>query len=333
MRRREFIASLMLAATMQSTGAQQPRKVYRIAVVHPTASASDMTETGRHPTLPAFFQELRRLGYVEGDNLAVERYSTEGRAESWPERVRQSVHSNPDVIFAVSNRPVQQLKAATTVIPIVGVTADPVAAGLVTSLARSGGNLTGVTIDAGFEIWDKRLQLLREALPKVSKVGLLAPRGIWDSPYAGALRDVAQRGGVTLLDPPLDEPITEAEYRRVFTHMAREGVEALMVNEAPENLTHLRLIVGWATEVRLPTMYPLRDHVAAGGLMAYAPDFLDLFRNAARQVDQILKGAKPGDVPFYQSTTFVLILNLKTAKALGIEIPALLLAQADEVIE
>src|SRR5688500_2966021 len=99
-RRREFIASLMLAATMPTTRAQQPRKVYRIAVVHPTASASDMSETGRHPTLPAFFQELRRLGYVEGDNLALERYSTEGRAESWPERVRQSVLSNPDVIFA-----------------------------------------------------------------------------------------------------------------------------------------------------------------------------------------------------------------------------------------
>jgi putative ABC transport system substrate-binding protein len=106
-----------------------------------------------------------------------------------------------------------------------------------------------------------------------------------------------------------------------------------MVNEAPENLMHLRLIVGWATEARLPTIYALREHVIAGGLMAYAPDFLDLFRNAARQVDQILKGTKPGDVPFYQSTRFILILNLKTAKALGTSIPASLLAEADEVVE
>ncbi len=137
MRRRELIAGVMLAAMMPSTWAQQPRKVYRVAVVHPTVSAADMTETGRLPTLAAFFQELRRLGHIEGENLVVERYSTEGRAESWPERVREAVLSNPDVIFAVSNRPVQQLKAATSMIPIVGVTADPVAAGLVTSLAQA----------------------------------------------------------------------------------------------------------------------------------------------------------------------------------------------------
>ena len=152
MRRRELIASVLLAATMPSTWAQQPRKVYRVAVVHPTASAADMRETGRHPWVPAFFQELRRLGYVEGENLVIERYSTEGRVESWPERVRQAVLSNPDVIFAVSNRPVQQLKAATSMIPIVGVTADPVAGGLVTNLARPGGNLTGVALGGSCDL-------------------------------------------------------------------------------------------------------------------------------------------------------------------------------------
>jgi putative ABC transport system substrate-binding protein len=291
-----------------------------------------MRETGRLPVLAAFFQELRRLGYVEGENLVIERYSTEGRVESWPERVRQAVLSNPDVIFAVSNRPVQQLKAATSMIPIVGFTADPVAAGLVTSLARPGGNLTGVALDAGVAIWDKRLQLLREALPKLSRVGLLVPRSTWDI-YADVRRDIAQRGGVTLLGPPLEEPINEAEYRRVFNQMAQQGVEALMVNEAPENLLNLRLILDWATGARLPTVHPVREHVVAGVLMAYGPDLVDGFRNAARQVDRILRGAKPGDVPFYQSTKFVLTLNLKTAKALGIEIPAALLAEADEVIE
>jgi putative tryptophan/tyrosine transport system substrate-binding protein len=333
MRRREFIAGLLLATTPSRTQAQQPGKVYRIAIIHPSASAADMSETGQNPNLSAFFIELRRLGYVEGQNLVVERYSSEGRPEGWPERAREAVRSNPDLIFAVSIRIVQHLKDATTVIPIVGVTADPVAAGLVTSLARPTGNLTGVIIDAGYEIWDKRLQILREAVPAVSRVGLLAPRNIWERHYGSALRELAERAGIALLGPPLNEPIQEAEYHRVFQAMARDRADALMVNEVPENFAHMRVVVGLAAQARLPTIYPWRDAVEVGGLMAYSPDFVDLFHNAARQVSHLLKGAKPGEIPFYQPTKFALILNLKTARALGITIPASLLAHADEVIE
>src|SRR5687767_13689779 len=165
MRRREFIAVLLFATTPSRTQAQQPGKPYRIAIIHPSASAADMSETGRNPNLAAFFIEMRRLGYFEGQNLVVDRYASEGRPERWPERASEAVRSSPDLIFAISIRIVEHFKDATTVIPIVGITADPVAAGLVTSLARPTGNLTGVITDAGYEMWDKRLQILREAVP------------------------------------------------------------------------------------------------------------------------------------------------------------------------
>ena len=169
-----------------------------------------------------------------------------------------------------------------------------------TSLARPGGNLTGVSTDAGFEIWNKRFQFLREAAAQLTRVSVLAPRGIWEGRYGPALRDLTRGTAVSLLEIPLEEPVTETAYGRFFEALAQAGADGLMVTDAPENLANRRLIANSAAAARLPTIYSHRECVEVGGLMAYAPDFKDLFRHAARQIDQILKGAKPADFPFYQ---------------------------------
>ena len=337
MRRRDFFVGLSLALAMRAAHAQEPGRVYRIAIGHPNVPVAEMREVGDHPYYPAFFEELRRLGYLEGQNLVVERYSGEGQPERYAEVTRRAVASRPDVILASATYMVRHLKQVTTTVPIVGVTADPVASGLVASLARPGGNITGASIDAGIQMLGKRLEILKEAVPKISRVAFLAPRGLWDGTQnpsvLPALQKAAQQLGMMLVGPSLDSPIQDAEYRRVITAMAGEHADALLVSDASENLVHRRLIVELAEKARLPTIYPWRDYVEVGGFMAYAVDLKDVFRRAAGQVDQILKGGHPGEMPVYQPTTFELIINLKTARVLGIEIPTSLLTWADEVIE
>jgi ABC-type uncharacterized transport system substrate-binding protein len=336
MRRREFISLLGGAAVMWplAARAQQPKR-YRIAVVHPSHPVADMSEiTGLRHYL-ALFAELQRLGYVEGQNLIVERYSGEGRTERYAELVGDVVRLKPDVIFAASARLLQNFKSATATIPIVGLTADPVAYGLAANLAEPGGNITGISADAGLEVWGKRLELLRQAVPKLSTVGILNLRAARERPQTAAIREATERHGISLRGPPLEANAQDAvaEYRRVFAAMQLEGVEALLVPDAPENLTHRRLIVELAQIGRLPAIYPWREAVEVGGFMAYTYNIVDLFRHAASIIDRILKGAKPGKIPFYQPTKFELVINLKTAKARGLNIPPGMLAIADEVIE
>jgi putative ABC transport system substrate-binding protein len=318
---------------MPAAHAQEPGRVYRIAIVHPSASPADMSETERnHPYYPVFFQELRRLGFVEGQNLVVGRYSGEGRPERYAEVARSAVAFKPDAIVANTNRMVKDLKQATTTVPIVGMTADPVGDGLVASLARPGGNITGVSIEVSDQIEGKCLEILKEAVPRTSRVGYLAPRDSWAT-VPNETRRAAQQLGITLIGPPLDSPIQDTEYRRVIAAMARQHADALLVTADPENLTHRRLIVELAEKVRLPAIYPWRDYVQIGGLMAYAIDLKDAWRRVAGQVAQILNGAHPAEMPYFQPTEVRLIINLKTARALGIEIPSSLLTWADEVIE
>jgi putative tryptophan/tyrosine transport system substrate-binding protein len=335
MRRREFTAGLLAAATMRRAQAQQREKVYRIAYVSPSTPVAEMS-TGKNAKSPfgrAFYDELRRLGYVEGENLVVERYSAEGRTENFAELARDVVRSNPDLIFAETTRLVLAFKAATATIPIVGSTSDPVANGIVPSFARPGGNITGVSSDAGLEILGKRLELLREALPGVSRVGFLASRKLWELAEGAAMRKAAERVQISLVGPPLDEPLQEAEYRRVIAAMTHARAEALLVVQQPENFTNLRLIIELAEKGRLPAVFPFRESVELGGLMAYALDLVELFRHAANDVGQVLRGTNPGEIPYYQMTKFELIINLKTAKTLGIEMPLSLLAEADAVVE
>ncbi len=334
MKRREFIALLGGAAGWPLVArGQQPPKVHRIAVVHPSALLRDMSETGDNSGYRALFQELRRLGYVEGRNLVVERYSAEGGGQKrYAELAPNVVHTKPDVIFATSNLLVLSFKAATGTIPVVGFMADPVAWGIVAGLARPGGNITGASIDAGYEIWGKRLQILRETIPTLSRVGYLtvAP---WQSAETVAMQEPGRQAGISLLGPALESPVQETEYRRVLGAMSQQRADGLVVGATSVNLTHRRLIVDLVEEARLPTIYPYRAHVEIGGLIAYASPVADLWRRLAGYIDQILKGAKPGEMAIYQQTKFELLLNLKTAKALGLTMPPSLLARADEVIE
>jgi putative ABC transport system substrate-binding protein len=205
-------------------------KVYRIAIVHPSFSVKEMSETSRF-NYKAIFGELRRLGYVEGQNLIVERYSGEGKIAHYAEIASEVVRQQPDVIFATTSRMVGYFRAATATIPIVGVMADPVAFGLVSSLARPGGNITGITSDPGIAIWGKRLGLLRELIPAASRVGFLVTQDFVGSPVGVAMREAVQQAGISLVGPPLEGTIQEAEYRRVFKLMKQERADALIVSD------------------------------------------------------------------------------------------------------
>jgi putative tryptophan/tyrosine transport system substrate-binding protein len=333
MRRREIVAFLgAVVAWPLAAGAQPAGKVYRIAVVHPAMPVGDMTEA-KNPNYKALFSELRRLGYIEGQNLVVERRSAEGHNTRFPEFAREVVLLQPDLIFLNTARLARAFKAATTTIPIVGITPDPIFEKLVASLARPGGNFTGFSIDADESIFEKHPELLKEAVPTASRVAVLSSRGLWEGDYGLAMRRAAARVGLTVAGALLDDPIEEPEYRRVFAAMIREGVEALIVGDQYENFTYRRLIVELAAQARLPAIYPFKEFVEVGGLMAYAVDVPELFRGAAGYIDRIFKGANPGELPYQLPTKFEFVINLKTAKTPGLTIPPSLLARADEVIE
>ena len=335
MKRRTFIAGLGGAAAWPVVArGEQAGRVYRIAWVHPSVPISDLTENSSSQAYRAFVGEFRRLGYVEGQNLIFDRYSGEGRPERYEELARHVVTRQPDVIFSVGNPMDRLLKRASATIPIIALVADPVANGLSTSLAHPDANLTGVSIDAGIEIWGKRLALLKEMVPGLASAGFLSSKHAWeDAVQMAQLRDAASRLSISLVGCTLDGPLQEAEYRRLFAAMTHDRPNALVVSSEPENFASRAIIVRLAEEAELPTIYPVREFTELGGLMSYGTDILDIYRQAARQIDLVLKGAKPSDIPFYQQTKFELVINLKTAKALGLSVPPSLLARADEVIE
>jgi putative ABC transport system substrate-binding protein len=337
MQRRKFIMLLGGAATTWpfAARAQQPAKMKRIAIVFPSAKVSEISVSGP-PRYRAFFEELSRLGYVEGQNLKVERYSGEGQPELYAELARHVVKTHPDLIFAVGAPLSLNFKMATTTIPIVTLVGDPIALGLVESIARPGGNITGITVIAGSELEGKRIELLVEMVPKakLSTLRYLASRSFWEDARrtAAGAQEAAKRAGISL-KPVLIGAFNELEYQRVFGSMDRDRADALMVSEEAEHVTNRATIVGLAAKNQILAIYPYREFVEVGGLMAYSIDLRDTYRRIANIIDKILSGANPGDIPFYQPTKFELIINLKTAKALGLEMPAMLLARADEVIE
>ena len=268
-----------------------------------------------------FYEELRRLGYEEGKNLVVERLSAEGSSSRFNAIAAEIVSRAPDVIVTNFNSLVKALTAATTTIPIVGITGDPLAGGLISNLARPGGNLTGVSIDAGVGIVAKRQQILKEVVPTAAKVA-----------YLFGSRSEEQRLGSAQVGKFLAE-VNEAQLRGAFAEMAEQKVDAAIVSESGSFLAWRALIIELAAKHRLPAIYPFRDYAEAGGLVAYAPDLGELAARMASDVHQILNGTKPGEIPYYQPTKFELVINLKTAKALGLAIPSTLLALAHEVIE
>ena len=335
MRRREFIALLSgaTAGWPLAARAQQAGKVYRVGFILPSTSVSEMAGPAPvHPGTRAFVQGLRGLGYVEGQNLILERRSAEGRYERFGDIVAELVGLKADVIVTISIVAARAAKAVTTTVPIVmAISGDPVGEGLVQSLARPGGNITGLTLVVGPEIEAKRLELLREMLPGVSRVAYLGSKEYkdWDSPGGKSVRAAAQALGVTLV---LAEH-TSHQYTDAFALISRARAEALFATWSPTAYADRVLIADFAIRTRLPSIFYYRESVELGGLMSYGVSLADNYRRAATFVDKILKGAKPADLPVEQPTKFELVINLKTAKVLGIAIPESFLARADEVIE
>jgi putative tryptophan/tyrosine transport system substrate-binding protein len=328
MKRREFIGLVGGAAAWPVVAqAQQPAKMKRIAIVLANKVADG------DPNGLAFLEELKRLGYVEGKNLIIDRYSAEGQADRYANLAREVVSTNPDLISTAGTPLTLRFKAATSTIPIVTVTGDPIRFGIVSSIARPGGNITGVSVDAGLEIWAKRLEQLAEAVPKLVNVVFVSTPGGWNGPGGRGLREAAPKVGISLLPATLGSIADEAEYRRVFDSIQRDQADGIMISDETEHYPHRFLLVQLVQQIRLPASYIYRDQVEAGGLMSYSTDLKPAFRRNAMQVVEILNGANPGDMPYFQGARFELVINLKTAKALGLELPATLLARADEVIE
>jgi putative tryptophan/tyrosine transport system substrate-binding protein len=328
-RRRDLTIGLSLAAAARTARALEPAKQHRIALVVPAGSVA-----GINDTLPRFykaiFDELRRLGYVEGKNLTVDRYSDGGRPEGFAGLAREVVSHNPDVIVAVTTPIAQSALAATRAIPIVWIGVEPILSGLATSLARPGGNITGVTA-YGRETWGKCLQILKEAVPSASRTAFLAMRTEWEGEVAELL-DAGRKLQISVIGMPLQES-TQPEYQRVFAEIAQDRPDAILVGARAELFPFRQLILGLVEKSRLPAIYPFREYVELGGLMAYEGDLGELGRRMADDMHEILNGANPGDIPIYQPTKFEFLINLKTAKALGLAMPPALLARADEVIE
>ena len=308
--------------------AQQAGKVYRIGVLANAPPTSP--ELARN--WDAFRQGLGERGWVEGKDFVAEYRWAEGRLERLPSLAAELVSHKVDLIVAGSPVAARAAKQATSTIPIVMVYLfDPVGVGLVTSLARPSGNVTGVAFGAGPEIVGKYLELLKETVPSTSRVAVLMNP---DSPSSPVLLSETQAAARTLaVTLQLLEARKPDDFEGAFGAMTRERAGALLVLPHPFIFVHARRIVDLAAKNRLLAMYPFREFVEAGGLMAYAANTLDMFRRAAYFVDRILRGAKPGDLPVEQPTKFELVINLKTAKALGLTIPPSVLVRADEVIQ
>ena len=333
MRRRDFAIGVLLAAAARTGRAQEATKQHRIAIVISTGPVARVYDPTSH-AFQAFWQELHRLGDAEGQNLIVDLYSGEGRPAGFADLARRVVKGNPEVIVAVAGPITSAISAATETIPIVA-SGTYSASGVALNLARPGGNMTGVRVEEP-EIWGKRLQILKEAIPAASKIAYLDIRTSWESPGGQEVRDELRKASQILeisLTDMLVEESTASEYQRVFRETAPHPPDAIIVSSTSELFAYRRLIVDLVEKSRLPAIYAFRDYVEAGGLMAYETDLAELFRRMANDVHEILKGAKPGDIPIYQLTKFDFLINLKAAKALGLTIPPLLLARADEVIE
>jgi putative ABC transport system substrate-binding protein len=334
MRRRDFISLLGGAAVAcpLAAAAQQSTNSRRLAIFSPSEPSADLHDHGSKFSR-ALFAELRRLGRIEGQNLKVESYGREQNT-SGPEALAvEIVRSNPDVILVVGPGPVI-FKKLTSRIPIVAITGDPVKSGIAESLAHPGGNFTGVSVDAGLSIYGKRIALLREVVPTMSKLGCLALRLSWNGPVSGpAIRAAAETAGLPLAVSLLEFGSSEADVRAAVESISRDGANAVMVVDSPETLQKGTLIARLVGEAKLPAIFTNVEPVEAGGLMAYSFDLIEVHKHAAINIDAILRGAKPGDIPFYQVTKFELSINLKTAKQLGLSVPPALVAIADKVIE
>ena len=318
-------APSMVLAPLSAFAQQPPAKVWRVGFLTPGTTPSAVTR------MAALRSGLRVLGYVEGTNLLIDFRAAEGKRERLPELAAELVALKPDVIVTMANYPGEAVKRATSSIPIVmAASVAPVETGLIASLARPGGNLTGLTLMSA-DIAGKWLQIARELRPGARRVGVMMLRLTpGNSPVLEALQLNAQQIKVDLIVPPIKEA---ADIPGALAQMRREGAQAVIVQLNPVNYDQRALIVETAAQLKLPAVYESSDFADLGGLVSYGSNFIDMFRQSATYIDKIFKGAKPGDLPMVQPTTFDFVVNLKTAKALGIKVPQSILIQATRVIE
>jgi putative tryptophan/tyrosine transport system substrate-binding protein len=326
--RRAFITLLGGAAAAWPLAARaQQSAMPLIGVLSPVSAAIAVRN------IAAFRQALRDLGYVEGRNIAVEYRFAEGMSERLTRLAAELVGLNPSVIIVGSMSGIVSASKVTRTVPLVmiGGTEDPVRLGLAESFARPGGNVTGFLLTADQEILGKRLQLLRDAAPGISRVGIMAnPDSAGD---AAELRMVPSVAGRVGLRYRLFEVRTEGELDAALSAAASDDLQALYVSWNPVINIHRAQVIAMASKLRLPAMYGFREFVQSGGLMSYGPDLPDQYRRSAAYVDKILKGARPGELPLQLAEKYELVINLKTAKALGLTISESFLLLADEVIE
>jgi putative ABC transport system substrate-binding protein len=321
------IAALLLVilASSRMAGAEEAPRVFRLGLLIPASPAAPPL-----PSIQAFLQRLQELGYAEGRNLVIERRFSEERPERFPELAQDLARHKPDVIVAVSTPAALAAKQATQSIPIVMVyVGDPVGVGLVSSLARPGGNITGMS-DMATDLSAKRLELLRETVPRLSRVGVL-----WNSTDPGMklrvreIEHTARILGITV------EPWGVQRFEDLdvtLVSMMRGSPEAICVVAEILTVTYRKRILDFAAAHRIPAMYEFGLFARDGGLMAYGPDLMEVFRRGADYVDRTLRGTAPSALPVEQPTQVGLVINLKTAKALGLTIPQSILLRADEVI-
>ncbi len=311
--------------TVFPLSAEQPARVTRIGIL----GGSNPAVAGK--LVQVFVQALRDRGWIEGENLQIEYRWAEGKLAHFPTLAAELVALKVDVIFSTSTAATLAFKQATSTIPVVfHVYADPVGLGLVASMAHPGGNMTGLSVISD-EISAKRLELLKEAFPKTSRVAVLFhPTHVSSLQQLKETQRAAKVLGIELL--PIEARGPE-DFEAVFAAMIKAHADALIVIESPPYVTHQKVIVELAAQSRLPTMYGMQPFVENGGLMSYSVNYPDQFRRTATYVDKILKGADPADLPIEQPTQFELLVNLKTAKALGVTIPQSVLMRTDRVIE
>jgi len=325
MNRRAFVTGLgaVLAAPLAAE-AQPANKVWRIGMLETSSRALNAGN------LRAFQQKLGELGYVEGQNYSIEYRSADGEPARFPELAVELVRSQVDVILARGSTAARAAKKASATIPIIVSSSDPLTAGLVSSLAHPGGNITGVS-SINTELVGKRLEILKEMMAHISRVAMLVNS---DNPTVAAQRRQAEAAGHSLrFQPQFLEVRKPEDLDGAFNNAARQRADAIHVGLDFLTQGNVRRIVGLAAKYRLPAIYSTREFVDAGGLMAYGVSRPEMYRRVAMYVDKIFKGATPADLPIEQPTKFELVINLKTAKALGLTIPPSLLLRADQVIE
>jgi putative ABC transport system substrate-binding protein len=326
-KRREFITLLggAVAAWPLTARAQSTAKVWRLGMLDTTAASLNAAN------LNAFKQAMRQFGYVEGQNLVVEYRSGDGHIERFPQLAVELVRLNVDIIVTRGTPAALAAKKATATVPIVmAAIGEPVETGMVASLARPGGNVTGLSAFVT-ELTAKRIKIMREVIPQLSRIALIDNMANQSVP---AQWGETQRAALAFgIQPQLYDVRKAEDIERVFRSAVAQRVDALSVENDSVVIANRVRIAELAAKHRLPAIYATREFVDAGGLSSYAAHHPDLYRRAATYVDKIFKGAKPADLPVEQPTKFELVINLKTAKALGLDVPPTLLARADEVIE